>query len=263
MQKEMNIKIDRFLSGEMPANEQKAFEKEILYNPELATEVQLHREVAEVLSDPQRLDFLHTINHLNAKFSDPVMEKPEAKVIPVTRNESVLRAIWPKMLAAASVAAIVFCAFYMFSSGPKPVATGLYADYNIPPDFHANENVMGGTAEEPSSGIALFDAEKYEEAIPQLEAELKNDPDKISLKFMLAYANSEVENNDVATKVFDELLQHEDFLLLDEIKWHKALHLLKLKKIEECLDVMNDISAEFMDMGDKRKLQKQVEQMVK
>ncbi len=264
MQKEMNIKIDRFLCGEMSADEQKAFEKEILYNSELATEVQLHREVAEVLSNPQRLDFLHTINHLNQKFSDPVAEKPEAKVIPVTRNESVLRKIWPKMLAAASVAAIIFCAVYMYPADPKPVVNGLYTDYNIPPDFHANENVMGKrTAEELSSGTALFDAKKYEEALLQLEAELKSDPDNINLKFMLAYANSEVGNDDVATATFDELLKHEDFILLDEIKWYNALHLLKMKKPKDALKMMESISSEFMDMGDKRELQKQVEQMMK
>lgn len=57
-------KIEAYLNGALPAAEKLAFEAEIEANPELAQEVELHREITHSLGDSEKIAFRKTIQSI-------------------------------------------------------------------------------------------------------------------------------------------------------------------------------------------------------
>ena len=187
-------KVNRYLDGEMNADETRAFEEEMQQDSGLKNEVRMLREVNETLKmkwypDENEMALKHTMNKLRVEFfaGENITGKSTAKIIPFRRKR------WIAAVAAVLVMAVMLTVW-------QPWQKDLYHQYA--------DTQMPAVAErgEPSDSLlkkatGFFNDKKFNAAIPLFESILKDDPQNTFVQYYIAISllqNGQVENSRTA-----------------------------------------------------------------
>ncbi|MEM6261538.1 MAG: hypothetical protein AAGI38_03445 [Bacteroidota bacterium] len=115
MDERQHIRIDQYLSGEMTAEEQKAFERIIAQNPEVAAEVELQREITTAFQEPEVVD---------------LEQKLEQVMRPVSSKNRFPFPSQQRWAVAATVLLVAGLAYFLFKAlQPSMTPDELYLTY--------------------------------------------------------------------------------------------------------------------------------------
>lgn len=221
-----NEQIDRFLKGQMSAEEEQLFKTEIGQNPELKKQVREH------------LYLIRGIKQVKSQEEHKIIQKEqhEQKVTPLRRN-------WIKI---TSVAASI--AFIMVLSGIE--GSRLYYRHEIRQyAYNASVGVMSDFAASSRSTID----EETKVHLTDLFTNAQEGKD-------LAETIDELSRLYVLTK--DEFVDIEDDYAY-QIGWFLAVSYINDGDYEKALEIINNIEGEYPDNKDIKSIQKQLVEFLK
>ncbi|HSW67177.1 MAG TPA: tetratricopeptide repeat protein [Bacteroidales bacterium] len=224
-----SLLIDRYLSGEMEADERKQFEQELKSNIRLAKEFRLSQDIDLMLADEAMIDFsrkLADVHRLRAK----------------QRGVRFLLRRFHKRwyYAAASIVLVVITAGMLYFLFPSR-----FTNEKIFSMYYSSDQVMSVTR---SGSNHLFDAvykfqqKDYEGALVLFEEILSADTANIAVRFYSGVANIETGRYDEAISTFRAIIRHQDNLYIEHATWFLALTYLKNFQTDEAIEVFRILS---------------------
>jgi TolA-binding protein len=245
--------IDQYLAGELTGEELVAFEQQMQSNPALVNEVQLYKtlggEIKQVNQTDKNEENLHrSISNLNKEYF-----KPKAPIVKMKK-------IWWMGIAAA-VAAIVLLLVQPFA-GEKFDNEKLFAHYSANTDELSSVQREGTDNPELVNAAELYNSKQYQLALPLLEKLVTAYPDDKDL--LLAKGVSVLQNGKVesAIPIFNAISSTET-VYKNSALWFKALSLLKMNKLAECVTVLRSLSTGADRYKQAQELIKKIEKELK
>ncbi len=235
-------KIEAWLHGELPANEQSDFEKQIQSDPDLATEVQFQQDLNKALAEREVLQFRNALETARQAYRAENTEG--AKVLEMRPKESARIFPLRRVLAIAAGLALLVTAGIWFLKKPAAISPEsiFVANFNPPPthDFTAgtrgNGDVSDAVEQLRNEAFDEYGKKNHAATLALLEkipaAQLP--PDEQPLHFYQLGVLYFLTGNDSKA---NEFLSMENAAEADSREWYKALILLKQNAPRETLKV--------------------------
>lgn len=220
-------KIDQYLSNRLSEGERSNFEAEIAANEDLRKEVALQKMLAAGITagGNRRLKARLQAMHDEATEED---EKSATKVVQMRPRR------W--LAIAASVAIMAMAVWWIMAQPADNQA--LFADYYEP--YTTNLTTRDMSSDDILAQIeTLYNAGKYEEAIPVIETALSQNPANAKLSLAAGVAHLELNNLEKAAFYFKRAAANE--LLQEVADWYLALTYLKQDRVEETKQLLEKI----------------------
>lgn len=234
MDEDIYILIDRYLAGELSAEETRDFENRISMDTAFAEKVLLYRSVTE---------------NLRSKFSG---EEEEARLrarlaaiaqaeLPAEKQAKVVSLRWYHWAAAASVALLVTVWYYTGKTAlPQYDQFALHGSLALAERGNDSLNLLQQQAEE------AFNTKQYPQAIQYLSQLLEADPTNTELKLYKGIALLEADRVEEAEAIFDAI-RKSDTAYRHKATWYLALSALKRKDYQWCRELLKQIPPESED----------------
>jgi hypothetical protein len=225
--------INRYLDGEMNAEELETFEAAMLQDSDLKNEVELLKDVNTTLKiklypGEKEMALLSSLNEMNAEFF--FNKTTQAKIIPLSRRR------WVTAVAAVFIMALVLTVWQPWK---KEDLYKQYAAIQMPGIAER------GTAADSllKAAIENFNNKKFAAAIPSFETVLKDSTQNSFVQYY--YAIALLQNGD-AEKSRTQLteLYNGASLFKYDAAFYIALSYLKEKNKTACKDWLNKIPAD-------------------
>ncbi len=225
--------INRYLDGEMNAEELKAFETAMLQDDDLKNEVKLLNDVNTTLKiklhpDENEMALRNSLQEMNAEFF--ATKTVQAKIVPLNRRR------WMTAIAAVLVVGLMVTVWQPWKK------EDLYKQYAA--------IQMPGIAERGAAADSLlkqavenFNNKKFAEAIPVFETVLKDSSENSFVKYYYAIALLQNEQTDKARAQLTELYNGASLFKYDAA-FYMALSYLKEKDKAACKEWLNKIPAD-------------------
>ena len=240
-------KIENYLNDHMSAPDRAAFEEEIRKDPELAEEVEIHRQILLQYDEDSWAFAKKSSDNDDARALETYFKSGEAEDLSGAIQEagdlykshnSRIRRRKFFYYAAASVALLLLAGnFFINRNTPE----SLYADYanwdEIP-----SLTLRGENTNALAEGEQHFKQEKYEEAIEVFETytEEHDATQNAQLLTYLGAAYLEAGQYENAINIFDTL-QNANTLDSDKALWYKALTYLKQDDKEKVIQQLETL----------------------
>ena len=242
--------INRYLDGEMNADETGAFEEQMQQDADLKNEVRLFREVNETLKmklypDENETALKNTMEQMRGTYfsGENIVEKPTAKIIPFRRT---------RWLAAAAAVLIMVVTLTVWQPWQKDLYQQ-YASIEMPASAE-----RGGPADvQLKQAREYFNNKKFASSIPLFKAILKDDLQNTYVEYYYAIAllqNGEIENS---RKELTALYNGTSLFRYDAA-FYIALCYLKEKNKNTCREWLNKIPADVGVYGKAQELLKKL-----
>lgn len=239
--------INRYLDGEMNAEEMNAFEEQMKQDAELRNETELLKNVTATLKrklHPGETEkaLRNSLTELNTEYFSDANEK--AKVIPLNRRR------WMTAVAAVFIMALLLTVWQPWK---KEDLYTQYASLQIPGIAErgkATDSIL-------KQAVENFNSKKFAEAIPFFETVLKDSGQNSFAEFY--YAVALLQNNDIekARGRFTGLYNGESLFKYDAA-FFMALSHLKEKDKSRCIDWLSRIPADAANYSKARELLKKL-----
>lgn len=224
--------IERYLEGDLTAEERIAFEQQLQQDPALAAELALHKKIhAEMqqhtLHEKKQQELNTTITSLNKEF----FKQPA----PVRRIKR-----WWYAAAGVAAAVVLLLVWNLFSGTESFDNKKLFAYYaKNPEELPGGER--GGAADSLRlKAAALYNSQDYRNALPLLRTLTAANPEDKQLQMALAISLMHADLYAEAIRIF-ERIQTGSSVYMGEATWYKALTLLKQNNLSECYEVLEQI----------------------
>ena len=231
MNEERYILFDQYLQGELTDMEKETFENELRADAELATAFEAYKEVNFQLEqkfgvESDRKAFQENLSK-NARKS-------------TKKKKSKLRSLRPWYYSVAASVTILLGAWFLMQNS-KPV----FEDYNQYENAYFTER--GDVNANMKLAQEAFNAKNYEEALPQFEILVKENP---SPEIELYYGISLMELNRLkeAEIVFKEI-QSGTSIYKNKASWNLAILKLKQFDYQGCEEILSTIPADYENFG--------------
>jgi tetratricopeptide (TPR) repeat protein len=186
--------IDAYFGGEFPLEEASRFEKRIQEEPAFAEEVAYYLGA--------RVAFKETYNdERKARFRE--LYRQRASPAEVRRMDP---RRWLPAAAAAVLLALIVLSWLLFL---RPAGPSRLADRYIRQNLTVLPGKMGG-ADSMQTGISLYNAGRFAEALQQFENLLRSDPFNPAALLYAGFVSLRIENYDKALDFFIKLENHTD-----------------------------------------------------
>lgn len=225
--------INRYLDGEMNAEELKDFETAIQQDIDLQNEVELLKEVNSTLKiklhpGENETVLRNSLQKINAEFFTNTLE--QAKVIPLRRRR------WMTAVAAVFVLAFILTVWQRWK---KEDLYKQYASIQMPAIAE-----RGATTDSLlKSAVENFNNKKFAEAIPAFEAFLKDSAENSFVQYYYAIALLQNGNMEKA-RVQLKALYNGSSIFKNDAAFYMALSYLKEKNKAACKDWLNKVPAD-------------------
>ena len=222
--------INRYLDGEMSAEEQKAFELQMLQDADLQNEVELLRDVHATLKiklhpDESELALRSSLKEMNAEYFSNKAE--QAMVVPLYRRK------WMPAIAAVFVLALLLTVWQPWK---KEDLYKQYAAIQMP-----GIGERGTTADSLlKQAVENFNNKKFAEAIPDFEAVLRDSAKNNFVQYYYAIALLQNNQTEKSRTEFTALYNGVSLFKYDAA-FYMALSYLKEKNKAACKDWLNKI----------------------
>ncbi|WP_406844991.1 tetratricopeptide repeat protein [Flavobacterium soyae] len=226
MNEERYILFDEYLQGELKIEAKNDFEKQLLEDPEFASQFETFKNIQFQLNnkfgfEQERQAFKDNLSQIAEKHFD---NKP--KVI----------GLKPWYLAVAASVAVLFGLFF-FNYNQNPV----YGDYNNPE--HASFTERSTADETLKQAEKAYNHKTYNKAIPLFETILQKNK-TAEIQFFYGVSLLEESHYIKAEAVFNEL-KAGNSAYKEKAVWYLALSKLKQKDYEGCKKILETISEDY------------------
>lgn len=226
-------RIDRFLRGEMDEAEAQAFEQTLSENPELQQKMKVQQELVSYIDLMGDQEVLANIR----KAEDTYRSRQEGtiKKMPWLRPA----------LIAASLALLLFAGWWFLipSNEPDVLYASFYQPYEL--SFSSRD---GGNTETLLAASTAYNAQDYAQALQAFES-LPADLQTSKVKLGIGISYMELSSFESALSIFDQIIELQDPLFLDQALWYKGLCLLRQEKLDQASTIfqqlVNDSSSIF------------------
>ena len=225
--------INRYLDGEMNAEELKAFVLQMQQDADLQSEVELLKDVQSTLKIKLHLGKNETALHnslqeMNAEFF--LNKAKQAKIIPLSRRK------WMTAIAAVFVLALLLTVWQPWK---KEYLYKQYADIQMPGIAE-----RGATTDSLlKSAVENFNNKKFAEAVAAFETVLKDSAENSFVQYYYAIALLQNNNIEKARTLFTALYNGGS-IFKNDAAFYMALSYLKEKNKAVCKDWLNKIPAD-------------------
>lgn len=224
----VNNTIESYLSGTAGKTEEEWLRNEIQSDPLVAREVNLRRRTNEILADKG-------VFELRNKLAVIEMQR---------RSKGSLRktvARTASYAAAFAMVAIISSLLYMQlrSDSSGSLYSKYYTRYEAPGNARSAVNADNSLME---NAIALYNAKDYNKAITYLEQIVSSGSEDMQSVFMHGMANMEIKNYPKASGSFNQVLEQNDNLYIEDAAWYLGLCYLMTDENDKALKQFTDIS---------------------
>ncbi len=216
MKKEEFELLERFIDNDLNPEERSAVKKLIALDPNLSKELKLRIDVNKALMEKDIMKLRSDLRMIHAASQ----KSRSGKVLQlVTRN-------WH--LAAASIVIFIMIGSFLLTNLNNTSSDRIYEKYYALED--AVITSRSGNIENSQLSIALdkFQNKEFVEAIALLSPMDENQ----MAQYYLGLSFMEMEQFSDANQSFQKLLDQKDNIFIDQVKWYKALCLLKMNEKE-------------------------------
>ncbi|XOV69096.1 MAG: hypothetical protein ACFHU9_07900 [Fluviicola sp.] len=191
-----------YLNGEMSASEKIVFEKQLGEDPVFRQSFEDFKQFENAIRDSETLETYDQVR---------LWEKEQQR----KKNPAKIRRLW---VAAASIAAVLIVAMFIWRPDTQPAQNELVSEYFQPYD---NVITVRGKKEVLDKALLAYDRENYQEALQLFEEY----PDDSVAVFYAAESLMALKKYDASIAKFDQVLSHNN-VFREVAMYHKALALL-------------------------------------
>ena len=209
-------RIERYLQGAMTPGELDAFQQKISTDPELASAVNLHQELAQTLAGERIHQFRKTLKEVDASW------KPATGVkwLRVLRNPQNLA------IAASLLLLIGFFGWWALQSPtPTELAARNFEQLPVQAFMGLDSNAAQLTRKEAHQA---YIAEEYQVAIEKFSELTQLEPDELSYQLYLGVSQVGIQASADAVASLQPLAESEDQSVREEAAWYLALAYLQM-----------------------------------
>ncbi|MBI5219075.1 MAG: tetratricopeptide repeat protein [Bacteroidia bacterium] len=233
-----NNRIEKYLEGGMDAGELKLFEAELLINPALAEELQLHRDVAGFLSRyGKEQDFRKTLDEAHYEYMKE-FDKQEERQKQMQRQYAGHKRripVYAYWIAAAVVLIILVCTLVLKFTEKKKSNEILFAEYyqtHEPFCVRSSDSLQ----KNPSADcMKEYSKKNYGEALSCFKKLLNSDNNNRICIFFSGISYIETKNYKDAIACFNILTEKKDINFSNASLWYSGLCYLKENKTDSAL----------------------------
>ncbi len=222
-------KLVRYVSNEMSPTELQEFEKLLQEDPALKDDLKVYQDALRAVEIGALRNQMNQIHETHF---------PKKKQIS-----------WSYYLIGAAATILIWVSIqFTFYNKSTQTNSELYAGYFEPyPTLGAK---VRGESSKLQTGLQLYDAEKYHEAIQQLSVLITNE----EAMFFLAISQMSVNNNQEAIKIMEEFPQKT--LYRPQLNWYLGLSFLNEDSVAQAVSYFSKIQEgeyKFEEAGEIRK----------
>lgn len=205
--------IDRYLNGEMDAEELHSFEEELQYNDELYVDLQFEKDIEHILSRNDILEFRDKVNKIVDEARE---EKPRGRVIRIASRRM--------QLIAASIAILIAVSASLYFLYPRSYSNdklfSMYYDSDRP--VHVSRSGDASLVE----ALRHYQQKDYENAIVLFNEILDEQPANFSIRFYTGISYIETKQFSKAIEYFTHIIDHNNNLYVEPSEWYLGLSYL-------------------------------------
>jgi len=212
--------IEKYLSGQLQGSELQRFETELLNNSSLKEEVNLHKEIAEAVTEKEVMVFRKSVNS-------------------IIKNETTSQR-WSYLGIAATILIIISAGigintFFFKKDSIEQLYTAYYEPYedliSVRSDETLNESI--------STLMNYYNQQKYGNAISYLDSIEIYDQPLLQLYVGISYLN--VSAFDKAHETFD-IISNDENVFNTEANWYNALTYLREGNKGKTIFILSEIA---------------------
>jgi tetratricopeptide (TPR) repeat protein len=222
--------IDSYIGNELDDADKHRFEMEISVNQDLALEYHLEKDLEQILSQTDVLDFrakcIKAQNELN------LSSRKFARVIQFTRK------YW---YAAASLLLIAIVTGSLILINP-----GGYSPEKLFKMYYKSGETIGVTRSGNGNmveALLLFSKNDFHAADGLFDKILNNDPRNFAVMYYSGISNIEMKNYPKAIQMFESIISDGDNLYIENAQWYLGLSYLASENISQAGRTFKDIAA--------------------
>lgn len=218
--------IDNYINDELDEASLALFDEEYVNNPQLAADLEFHREVDRAIAEQDVMDLRARLKEIAQEQNSQESDKLGISI----PNRSKL--IW---YSAASVI-VLMLVFASLVSNRRESPQNLYATYYQP--YKGGESVSRSSSKsvnELSYALREMDQGNYSTALKWLESASPTDEDGYSINFYSGVIYQETGEYNSAINSFSKVVHHGDNLLVEQSEWYIGLCYLRLDEREKAL----------------------------
>ena len=217
--KDLQDKIDAFLTGQLNEQELEAFQQAMEKDPDLQKEVRLQESFMQGAITLGNQELKGKLQEIHTKVIGGEQNDTSIQKRPMLRTLAII-------LGVVGVALLIYFLFFT-----KPSPEKVYADFFVP--FPVAEMTRDSDArQEWIEAGSFYNQQNYQEALPRLEGLVQSNPDNQELKLALGVSYLESNQLQQAEATFTQVLTNNNALFTDQAQWYLALTALKRKDIE-------------------------------
>lgn len=241
MEEEIYTRIEEYLDNALDEPARAAFEAEARADPALAQALAEVREARASLAAYWKEEaadraLAATLRQAGGDYfaAGDLTEKNKVTAAPLT-----LRRYWPAIAAAACLAGLLFWLFGRQSPGNDD--SKLYAQYRHFPEAAFTTRAAGDSAQiDLGAAESAFNAGRYAEALPLLEAYLATHSDDLEKRFFAGLCHLELGQYNEAITNF-QVLRSSANAYQGEAAWYLALTYLRQGNKEQCAAILRQL----------------------
>ncbi|MEL6866338.1 MAG: hypothetical protein AAFP19_18060 [Bacteroidota bacterium] len=218
--------IEQYLDRKMSKETHQSFEERLQNDPELAAEVQLHRDLGMAIQQEEAdLAFRKNLR--------TIRNNRKASLRPLPRRR------WMRIASAAAAVLVLLVALsYLFQSPTNPSQVAdRYLD--LPPISLTEKSA--NTESTLLKAEQFYKEQNFSAAAPLFRQYLENNPVSYDVQLYAGLAYLKSEQYPQALAAFDVIL-NSDALNRSEAQWYKALCLLKMDQLSAAQKLLQALS---------------------
>ena len=220
MKTDYTLMIDDYLAGELDYDEMSEFEKALKMDSNLEMEVEFQKEVFAAIRDER-----NTLNGIRRR---------ESKRLTISFNSWKVQAI----AAAITVFILIGGGITLDLINSTPSSQTLYSEYFNPESALLTVRSNGNDYSAVEMGMLFYVQERYETAIETFNSV----PDNLTGKLYTGFSYMKLEKYDKAEVQFNEIIQNNDNLFVDQAEWNLGLCYLVSGKENQAKELIAKIA---------------------
>ena len=209
--------IDSYLDGSLGEGEKEILMAKAIENPEIATEIQLRKDINTALSEEDVLLLENKLNEMGKKHkADLGKYRQEVKVVPMLKKYRAL---------AAGLAILIIASLVFLFRVKEPV--DLYANYYEPYPMYITTRSTDDSNENLNLAVQAYSKGSYQAAWSSFLTILSEDTSDMGVMFYTAMSALQIDRYPDAVAGLKKVAVHGDNIYAAPAEWYLALAFIK------------------------------------
>ncbi|MBC35022.1 MAG: hypothetical protein CL663_03120 [Bacteroidetes bacterium] len=231
--KDLSLRVQKYLGGELTAVEAESFKAEVAKNNELKKELELQQGIANAIMDDTPAEFLSRLNKIHNELG---YSKSGPKIFSLKKVT---------LLAASFLVLISLGSVFVFNAFNTPSHTELFEEYYEPYDLSiTTRSVVQNEISSFDKAVIKYNNGEYIETKTILKEIMVADNPNGSILIMLGISCLELNELDQAKSYFTQLVESDNAFFTQQAKWYLALCYLKEKNLTEAVAALEHIASD-------------------